>query len=92
MATPHDLVSGQKTVATGTATAITSETMDSRRGVLIKAAAANTATVYLGLTGVTVSTGFELSAKESVVIPHLKASEIFAISGTSSQVVSFIIV
>ena len=45
MATPHDLVTGQKTVATGTATAITDETMDSRRGVRVKALAANTATV-----------------------------------------------
>jgi hypothetical protein len=91
MATPHDLVTGQKTVATGTATAITSETMDSRRGVLIKALAANDQPVYVGLTGVTVLTGFELSAKESVVIPHLKASEIFAIT-TGTCKVSFIIV
>ena len=91
MATPHDLVTGQKTVATGTSTAITAETMDSRRGVLVKALAANTATVYLGLTGVTVSTGFELSAGESVVIPHLKASEIFAIT-TGTQNICFIII
>ena len=91
MATPHELVTGQKTVATGTATAITAETMDSRRGILVKALAGNTAVVYLGLTGVTVTTGFELSAGESVVVPHLKASEIFAIT-TGTQKICFIII
>ena len=91
MATPHSLVTGQKTVATGTATAITAITHDCRRGVLIKALAANDATVYLGMTGVTVSTGFELSAGESVVLPHLKASEIFAIT-TGTQNICFVII
>ena len=99
MATPHSLVTGSKSSISTTALQLTTSTMDSRRGVLVKADAANSGTVYVGLSTVTkgadgtdATAGFELSAKESVVIPHLKASEIYVIGSASGQKVYFIIV
>lgn len=91
MATPHDLMTGRTTVETD-AVQLTSTTMDCRRGILIKAKADNAGTVYVGLTGVTTLTGFELSAKESVVIPHMKPSEIYVIASEASQYVYWVLI
>jgi hypothetical protein len=91
MAIPHNLMTGGTTVGTGEVQ-LTSTTMDCRRGILIKAKADNAGTVYIGLTGVLTTTGFELSAKESVVIPHLRASEIYVIASEVSQYVYWVLI
>lgn len=79
----------QVTVATGTATALvaasTSLNRRSPNGVVVKAMAANSATVLIGASGVTTGTGYELSAGNSVTVPVADPSLIFGISGTSSQ-------
>lgn len=88
-----NLQTTQVTVATGTAARLVSaptvEPMkrSTAAGVIIKAHDANTAKVYLGITGVTVATGYELGASQSIVIPVDDPSKIYAIT-TGSQIVS----
>jgi hypothetical protein len=79
-----------KTVPTGAAEAIaSSQTIHS---VTIKALSTNTVAVYVGATGVTTSSGFELLAGESITLDVANLASVFCISGTSSQVVRYIAV
>lgn len=78
---------GSKTVPTVTAETIGSQATTS---VTIKALSTNTVAVYVGTTGVTTSTGFELLAGESVTLDVNNLSKIYVISGSSSQVVRYI--
>ncbi len=58
--------------------------------VTVKANNANSGTVYVGLTGVTTSTGFELGAGESVSLPVDNTNRIFVISDATSQTISYV--
>lgn len=59
-------------------------------GVTVKASNSNSGTIYVGITGVTSSTGFELGAGESVTIPVDNTNKIYLISDAASQTVSYI--
>jgi hypothetical protein len=79
-----------KTVPTGTAEAIASS--QAIHSVTVKALSTNTVAVYVGATGVTTSSGFELLAGESITLDVSNLASVFCISGTSSQVIRYIAV
>ncbi len=58
--------------------------------VTVKANNGNSGTVYVGLTGVTTLTGFELGAGESVSLPVDNTNRIFVISDAASQTISYV--
>lgn len=86
-AVQSSISSGQATVGT-VAVQLTSIVL--KQGVIIKAANSNSGTIYLGTSGVTASTGFELGAGESVTLPITNTNLIYAIANTTSQIISFI--
>jgi len=77
-----------KTVPTGTAEAIT--TTQAISSVTVKALSTNTVPTYVGGTGVTTTTGFELLAGESVSLDISDLATVFVISGSADQVVRYI--
>lgn len=83
------------TVATGTSTAITNAGASKPVGqggvVTVKALSTNTVSVFIGASGVAVADGFELLAGEAVTLAVSDVNLIFAISGTASQKVCWII-
>ena len=84
------IYNGSKTVPTATAETIASS--QSISSVTVKALSTNTVSVYIGTTGVTTSTGFELSAGESVSLDVDNLTDVYCISGSASQVVRYIAV
>lgn len=85
----------QFTVPTGSATAVAPALPTNMNGatvgqawqaVIVQSIGANTAKVYVGGAGVTVTTGLELNPGDSVSLPVGDPSTIFAISGTSGQI------
>ena len=86
-AVQSSITSGQATVGTA-ATQLTSITL--KQGVVVKASNSNTGTIYLGANGVTISTGFELSAGETVTLPITNTNLLYVISTDVNQIVSFI--
>jgi hypothetical protein len=58
--------------------------------VTVKANNGNSGTVYVGVTGVTTSTGFELGAGESVSLPVDNTNRIFVIANAASQTISYV--
>ena len=79
---------GFKTVPTGTAEAIAASQAIS--SITIKALSTNTVSIYVGATGVTTSTGFELEAGDSISLDIDNSADVFVISGSASQVIRFI--
>jgi hypothetical protein len=59
--------------------------------VVIKASVNNTGIVYLGITGVLTTTGFELSAGESMALKITNLNKVFAIADAALQSVSWIV-
>lgn len=55
------------------------------RGAWVEAVSANTASVYVGPTGVTTGTGLELQAGDREFFPLDNVNRIFAITGTATQ-------
>ena len=82
---------GQTTVGTTEVALATTHAIPDGFAVVIKALAANTGKVYVGLTGVLTSTGFELSAGESVGLYVTDLATIYLISDTAAQGVSYIV-
>lgn len=82
----------QFTAATGTsATYNSTNSLPIPNGVQVKCPAANTGTVYVGITGVTAATGFPLAAGDSVFVPPKFASDLnqlFFIGSAASQTVA----
>jgi hypothetical protein len=85
---PTAIYNNTKTVPTGTAEAIASS--QAIHSVTVKALSTNTVAVYIGATGVTTSSGFELLAGESITLDVANLASVFCISGTGSQVVRYI--
>lgn len=81
------MVSGQQSVGTSQVQLPSNQIY---LAVTIKASNANSGTVYVGVTGVTTSTGFELGAGEGVSIPIDNTDKIYLIASASSQTVSYI--
>lgn len=61
-----------------------------KHGVIVKALPSNTGTIYVGLTGVTTTTGFPLEAGDHLVLPIDDANKIFVASSVNNQDVSWI--
>lgn len=65
--------------------AIPTSNLASRKTISIKALAANGAAIYIGLTGVTALTGYELSAGDGVEFDCDPGVNLFAISASGTQ-------
>jgi hypothetical protein len=81
------LSNGQATIGTS-ATQLTSTVL--KQGVVIKASNLNSGVIYLGVSGVTTSNGFELSAGETVTLPITNTNLIYAIANDVNQILCFI--
>lgn len=82
---------GQTTI-TASATRIITSTDPFTRAVAIKAASANTQTVYVGDSGVAAATGFPLAAGEAITLDvNNREAVLYAISASGSQVVAWIV-
>ena len=77
---------GQQAV-TGTATALASQSL---KTFCVKALHANTIAVYIGVSGVTTSTGMELQADQSWCANIDNSNRIFVIASTTGASVSWI--
>lgn len=65
--------------------AVPAANLASRKTISIKALAANGAAIYIGETGVTASTGYELSAGDSIEIDADATVVLFAVSLSGTQ-------
>ena len=83
------VVTGQATVPTGTATAIAS-TQTLYSGITVVSDPDNTAIVYVGPTGISVTTGFPLAVGAGFTFSLSQAATLFSISGTASQKVFYV--
>tara|TARA_B100000519_G_C14079056_1_gene360585 strand:+ start:349 stop:645 length:297 start_codon:yes stop_codon:yes gene_type:complete len=98
MAAVPDFITGSKTSISTTAVKITSTSSYAKRGVQIVATLANTVPVYIGPEGVTAGTsaattdGYPLQAGESIVIPVIDPTKIYAITASSTASISFLLV
>lgn len=91
MQTSGPIIFGQVGTINATAKQMTTNTSPLNNGVRIKALAANaTDKVYIGLTGVTTSTGYELVASAEVFVQCRDASTLFVIGSGTTSAVSFI--
>lgn len=86
-ALPTALVNNQQTV-TGSAVALPSGALT--QGVILESLSTNTVSVFVGGTGVTTSTGYELQVGASVGIAVSDTSKIFVICASTSPVVTWI--
>jgi hypothetical protein len=80
-------VSAEVSVPTGTSAAIVASApaIDATVGVLLTAPSANTVTVYVGPSGVTVSNGTPVDPGKSITIPVANPADIYSISGSAAQ-------
>lgn len=85
----HVMGSGQTMVPTaGTAVALATNT--STTSITLRAFATNTGNIFVGTTGVTSSTGFILSADETVSLDLDNLDKVFINSAVNSEGVSYI--
>ncbi len=84
---PTVLVSGQQTV-TGSAAALTSGALS--EGVVLEALSSNTVSIFVGKSGVTTSTGYELQPGASIGIAVSNMDKIFVVCGSTSPVVTWV--
>lgn len=84
---PTALVNGQQTVTTS-AVALPSGALT--EGVIVEALSTNTLSVFVGGTGVTTSTGYELQPGASVGIAVDNASRIYVRCASGSPVVTWV--
>lgn len=85
----NSTVHGQTTVGTSVVQ-LTSTRQPLVAGMTVKALAANTGKVYVGITGVTTGNGYELSAGNSVTIRCGEPDDLYAISDTAGQKVCWV--
>ncbi len=88
---PSGLTHGKTVVATaGTEQVLVGAPSPATVGVTIKALAGNSGTVYVGITGVDNSNGFELAPGEQIFIPIDDLETIFLDVDNDGEGVSFI--
>ena len=87
--TQADFSHNQTTVGT-TAVQLTATSTPCKKGVLAKALSTNGDKVYVGKSGVTTGTGYELTAGETVAIEVDNVNKVYAIAGAAGQVVCWI--
>ena len=80
------LIQGVKAAIGATALQLTTDATPLNNGVRVKSIVGNGAIVYVGLVGVTTSTGYPLSAGESELFAVRDASKLFVIATTSEAV------
>ena len=80
------VLSGQQAV-TGSAVALATNTV---KGICVKALAGNTINVYLGPSGITTSTGFELAPGGGVCSPVTNSNLLYVIASTTGASVSWL--
>jgi len=85
LAPQNTLFTGQQAV-TATATAIATNTA---KNVCLKALSTNTINVYVGTTGVTTATGFELTPGDGFCAPMSNSNLIFVIASTTGASVTY---
>jgi hypothetical protein len=84
---------GRLAVATaGTELALTASNYPKASGVYIKAMPANTGLVYVGGDTVTSSTGYPLSAGETLFLPIAQTTTIFVDSAVNGEGVAYFVV
>lgn len=84
---PSSFVTGQSSVGIS-AGALNSNTLT--QGIIIQALSTNTVSIYIGPSGVTTSTGFELQPGQATSIAVNNTNVIYAISGTAGQGLCFV--
>ena len=87
--TEADFSHNQQTVGT-TAVQLTAASTPCTEGVLVKALTTNGDLVYVGKSGVTTGTGYELTAGETVTIETDNANKVYCIAGAAGQKVCWI--
>jgi hypothetical protein len=87
---PSTVFAGQKTVTTAGTEVSLASSQTLTQGVWIKALHANTGFIYVGLNGVTSTTGFVLDNGESVFVPIANISTIFIDSSVNGEGVSYL--
>ena len=98
MAAVPEFITGSKTSIGTTAVQITAVTTNAQRGVQIVADATNTISVFIGPSTVTAGTssattdGYPLAAGESIVVPIIEPSKIYAVTASSTAKISFMLV
>lgn len=84
---PYSFVAGQVAVGVAAA-AIGSNVLV--EGVIVQALSTNTATIFVGPSGVTTATGFELQPGQATSIAVNNTNVIYAISGSAAQKLCYV--
>lgn len=98
MAAVPEFLTGSKTGIGTSSVPITTVETNARRGVQIVANSANTVNVFIGPSTVTAGTsaattdGYPLAAGESIVVPVIEPSKIYAVTASSTATISFMLV
>lgn len=97
LATQASFDHGSKSSISTSAVQITASSISAKKGVVVKAANANTGTVYVGNSDVTngsvdATDGFELGAGESITVPTTNANLVYVIGSAASQKVFWFVI
>jgi len=84
-------VSGQATVGISAAPLDSASTATAFHGIAVKALTSNTDTVFVGIGSITTGTGLELNPGEGVTFEYNSLANIYGISDTAAQKVSYIL-
>lgn len=87
--TQADFSHNQTTIGTEAVQLIAAST-PCKKGVLVKALSTNSGIVYVGKTGVTTGTGYELTAGEVVMIEADNVNKVYGIASAADQKVCWI--
>lgn len=88
--TPGNVVNGKTSMPTAGTSVALGGSIVLVNGVTVKALAANTAPVFVGNSTVSSSNGYELLAGESVFVACDNLEDVFVLSGTNNQAVTYI--
>jgi len=84
------VLTGQTSIAvTNTAVQMSTNTSQLKNGVIVQALSGNSDSIYIGASGVTTSTGFELQAGQATSLATDKLSNIY-VNGTSGDGICYI--
>ena len=89
LAAQPDFAHGQTIVST-IETQLAVISIPCKKGVLVKALSTNTDIVYVGKSGVTADTGYELTAGEAVSFEVDDVNKVFAVASVAGQRVCWI--
>jgi len=85
-APPAAILSGQQSV---TASAVALATHTLAKGICVNALSTNSISVFVGPSGVTTSTGFELTAKAGYCVAVANSNALFVIASTTGASVTW---